>query len=233
MRRRPEPAELMDEPGQARAYAEADFSEPHDAFVTAFRARFPDYEPRRVLDLGCGPADVTVRFARAYPLSECLGIDGAPAMLKLGRKAVAAAGLEARITLAEGYLPGAAIPSQAFDTVLSNSLLHHLADPGALWTAARAAGAPGAAVLVMDLRRPATPEAAARLVDEYASDAPEVLRRDFHNSLYAAYTPAEVRAQLAAAGLDRHLEVTEISDRHWLAWGRLPDAGFANGPANG
>ena len=66
MKRIPEP-ELMDDPEQARAYALADFSEPHQAFIDHFARCFPRHRPRRVLDLGCGPADVTIRFARAYP----------------------------------------------------------------------------------------------------------------------------------------------------------------------
>jgi hypothetical protein len=49
----PEP-ELMTDPAQAQAYAEADFSAPHDAFVAHFAARFPDFKTGSVLDLGWG-----------------------------------------------------------------------------------------------------------------------------------------------------------------------------------
>ncbi len=41
MKRIPEP-ELMNSPEQARAYAEADFSEPHNMFVEKFAECFPD-----------------------------------------------------------------------------------------------------------------------------------------------------------------------------------------------
>ena len=70
MERIPEP-ELMDDPAQAYAYANADFSEPHQAFVERFTQCFPGHAPRRVLDLGCGAADITIRFARAY--ADCPG----------------------------------------------------------------------------------------------------------------------------------------------------------------
>ena len=49
----------------------------------------------------------------------------------------------------------------------------------------------------------------------YSRDEPEVLRRDFYNSLLAAYRPEEVREQLDRAGLKR-LRVEAVSDRHWL-----------------
>jgi len=104
--------------------------------------------------------------------------------------------------------------------VVSNSLLHHLHDPAGLWRMIRARGAAGAAVVVMDLMRPASESAARALVEAYAADEPEVLRRDFYNSLLAAFEPGEVRQQLAAAGLG-HFSVTEASDRHLVVRGRI------------
>ena len=44
----------MNDIAQAEAYAQTDFSEPHDAFVAHFRERFPDFKDGNVLDLGCG-----------------------------------------------------------------------------------------------------------------------------------------------------------------------------------
>lgn len=220
MRRIPEP-ELMDDDAQARAYAEADFSAPHDNFVALFREAFPGLKlTGPALDLGCGPADVLIRFARAFPGCRLDGVDGAAAMLRYGREAVARAGLAERVRLVEGYLPGAALPETAYDAIISNSLLHHLADPAVLWASVKRWGQFGAAVFVMDLRRPDSPEQAAAMVHQYAANEPDILRRDFHHSLRAAYRPDEVRAQLRAAGLNG-LEVREIGDRHLIVWGRL------------
>ena len=219
MERIPEP-ELMNEPAQALAYASADFSEPHDAFVARFRRCFPDFSGGALLDLGCGPADVTIRFAHAYPAARMVGVDGAAAMLALGRQAVAAAGLVGRIRLTEARLPTANLRGSRYDAVISNSLLHHLADPGVLWDTVRAAVAPEGVVFVMDLMRPPSREAAAQLAALHAADAPDVLRRDFFNSLLAAFRPDEVRSQLAAAGLPQ-IQVEVASDRHLIAYGRV------------
>lgn len=221
MDRIPEP-ELMNEEAQARAYAEADFAEPHDHFVALFGECFPGVDPAGwVLDLGCGPGDITLRFARAHPRCHIDGVDGAEAMLALGHEAVEAAGLIDRIRLVHGYLPGAQLPRRRYEAVISNSLLHHLADPHALWAAIIAHAGVRAPVFVMDLMRPASREAAAALADEYAAGEPEVLRRDFHHSLLAAYTPEEVEAQLAAAGLEG-LAVRPVSDRHLIVSGYAP-----------
>jgi predicted nucleotidyltransferase len=51
------------------------------------------------------------------------------------------------------------------------------------------------------------------LVHEYAGTEPEILQKDFKNSLKAAFTPEEVVLQLQDIGLDG-LKVTVVSDRH-------------------
>jgi SAM-dependent methyltransferase len=219
MQRVPEP-ELMDDPAQAEAYASADFSEPHDAFVAHFARLFPDFAAGRILDLGCGAADVTIRFARAYPSARLDGVDGAAAMLERGHGAVSRAGLGARVTLIERRLPDRGLASPIYDAVICNSLLHHLADPRVLWQTVAAVARLGAPVLVMDLMRPGSLEAAQALVERHAADAPALLRRDFQHSLCAAYRPDEVVAQLEVAEFSG-FAVEVVSDRHWIAWGRI------------
>lgn len=216
MHRIPEP-ELMTDADQVRAYAEGDFEQPHQRFVELLRQRLPRLAPSGfALDIGCGPGDITCRLARALPGWELHGIDGSAPMLALAREAAAREGLEGRLRFCECYLPDGTAPRAHYELLLSNSLLHHLADPLVLWHSIRRWSLPTSAVFVMDLLRPDTPGEVQRLVDEYAAGEPDVLRRDFHNSLLAAYRPDEVREQLLSAGL-RDLEVEVVSDRHWLA----------------
>jgi SAM-dependent methyltransferase len=220
MQRVPEP-ELMDGEAQARAYAEADFDEPNSRFLDLFATHFPGPLRGSVLDLGCGPADIPVRFARVHPECRVDAVDGSAAMLRHAARAVEGAGLAERVRLVHGVLPDPALPRGHYAAVISNSLLHHLARPEVLWQAVGDCAAPGAAVLVMDLSRPASEAAASALVDTHAADAPQVLRRDFFNSLCAAFRVEEVRAQLDAAGL-HGLIVAPVSDRHLAVHGRLP-----------
>lgn len=220
MDRVPEP-ELMDDPAQARAYAAADMAVPHEAFVAGFRTRFPRHQPQRVLDLGCGSGDITIRFARAYPEAQLLGIDAAPPMLDCAAAAIRDVGLEHRIRLQQGDLLAALNPQQTFDTVICNSVLHHLQRPENLWQALTRHVVPAAALWVMDLRRPPSLHAAAVLVEQYAAGDPELFRQDFYRSLCAAYTVAEVRTQLDACGL-QYLTVEAIGDRHLAVFGWAP-----------
>jgi SAM-dependent methyltransferase len=222
MQRVPEP-ELMDEVEQARAYAEADFTEPNERFVGLFAERHAGLREGTVLDLGCGPGDIVVRLASRHPALVVHGLDGSAAMLSHARERLrtAPAELAQRVRFVEGVLPGATLPLSGYDAVISNSLLHHLHDPRVFWDAVRQAGKPGAAVLVMDLHRPASEAAAQALVDQYAGGEPEVLRRDFVASLCAAFEPGEIRGHLVACGLGA-LQVETVSDRHVLVSGRLP-----------
>jgi len=211
----------MLDPAQARAYAAADFAEPHDRFVALLRARLPELPPRgTALDLGCGSGDVSLRFLRDFPHWSLDAVDGSPAMLALAREAAARAGVAARVLFAEVVLPAGAAPEPAYDLVFSNSLLHHLGRPAVLWEGVRRHAHRATCVFVMDLLRPASRDDAAALVDRYAAGEADVLRRDFFNSLLAAFRIDEIRAQLAAAGL-AHLRVEQASDRHVAVWGRV------------
>lgn len=221
MQRQPEP-ELMDDPAQAHAYAHADFTEPHNHFVELFRRTFPDLDVRgRVLDLGCGSADVTLRFARAYPHCVIDAVDGADAMLRHAQKLLTNAQMQSRVTLMLQRLPVTRLTEHSHDVIISNSLLHHLHQPLVLWDTVKAHAHAGTAIFVMDLLRPASPQAAADLVERYAGGEPEILKRDFYNSLLAAFRAGEVAAQLAQSGLDS-LEVRAVSDRHLVVSGIIP-----------
>jgi ubiquinone/menaquinone biosynthesis C-methylase UbiE len=219
MERTPEP-DLMNDTVQARAYAEADFSEPHSHCIELLQTSLPNLPKIGIaLDLGCGPGDISIRFARGFPSWKVDGLDGAKAMLNYGNTAVRQAGLSDRVRLVEAYLPGGTAPHDRYDLIFSNSLLHHLSDPATLWQSVRRWSKSGTQIFMMDLLRPDTLETATRLVHQYALNEPEILQRDFYNSLLAAYRIEEVQTQLQQAQLS-HLSIKPVSDRHFIAWGQ-------------
>ncbi len=214
--------ELMEGVAQALAYAHADFAEPNTAFVSEFLTRFGAATPASIIDLGCGPADICVRLAAALPDARLHALDGSAAMLECARRTLQTHPQVAdRVELLLGTIPLApgVVPRTRYDAVISNSLLHHLHEPAVLWQCIAELGAPGASVLVMDLRRPATAAAAAAIVEQYAGNEAAILKEDFYNSLLAAFTVEEVVAQLQQAGLPLRVEIS--SDRHLLVAGQL------------
>ena len=209
--------ELMDDPRQADAYAQADFEEENQGFVERFREYFPEFAQGTVLDLGCGPADIPIRFAKLYPDCRVIGIDASSPMIQLGERAVREAGLADRMTLRCARYEEVA-GARIADAAISNSLLHHLPNPLQFWQKLRQLVKPGAPVLVMDLLRPESLDAAQAIVDQYAADEPDILRRDFYNSLLAAFTEDEIGSQLARMNMTRLL-IDIPDDRHWVVGG--------------
>jgi len=211
----------MDDVEQARAYAEADFEAPHAHFTALLREDFPDLaQAGTALDLGCGPGDISFRFAAAWPGWRVDAVDGSEAMIALARARASDDSAGSRIRFVRAMLPAEAPPAEAYDLVFSNSLLHHLPDPQILWSSIRRYSRRGAGIFVMDLMRPESEPEVEALVERYADGEAEILRRDFRLSLFAAYRPDEVQDQLEASGMGA-IRVDVVSDRHWIARGRF------------
>ena len=71
----------------------------------------------------------------------------------------------------------------------------------------------------MDLLRPNSKAEAEKLVLQYATNEPAILKRDFYHSLLAAFTMQELKNQLNNASLK--LSLKQISDRHVFISGVL------------
>ena len=160
-----------------------------------------------------------IRFARAYPKVVIHGLDGSEAMLRQARKIMAAArDVNDRLEYIQGILPIASLPLEKYDVIISNSLLHQLHHPQVLWEAVNNFAQKDAPVFIMDLKRPSSAEEAVYYVETYSTNEPEILKRDFYNSLLAAFEVDEVKDQLRHANL-QYLSVKEVSDRHLLISG--------------
>lgn len=221
MKRTLEP-ELMEDEDQVKGYADADFEEPHSHFIKLFEEDFSDRVIEGyALDLGCGPGDITFRFAEAFPKCVVHGVDGSRTMLKYARNRLSRnTTMQKQISFFERMLPDLRFPKRYYDYLINNSLLHHLPDADVLWSVIKQVSTTDSGVFIMDLIRPENTWTAKRLVETYAANEPEVLQRDFYNSLLAAFTLEEISAQLADQQLD-YLTLKPVSDRHVTVSGRI------------
>lgn len=202
MQRMTEP-ELMIDPAQAKAYAEADFNKSHSNILLKFDQLFPDVEiDGAVLDLGCGPGDITFRFAYRFPEATFVGIDGSPAMLAFAEaRKQREPEVAPQLRFVESYIPSDTIPAGPYQAIVSGSFLHHLHDPQVMWDNVKRYSQPGTKVFISDLCRPRSQDIARQIVQENSGDEPQVLQDDYYYSLLAAFTPEEIEEQLRIAKL--------------------------------
>ena len=220
MRRITEP-EIMNDEEQVRAYAAADFEQPHSQFITLLGEKRPSLPATGyALDMGCGSGDITRRFARAYPGWTVDAIDGSEVMLDVARETAIKEAIDERLNFINVLLPEPPPVDCKYDLIFSNSVLHHLSNPALFWKSLVERSAEHSDVFVMDLIRPASRQEAEAMVQHYSAGEPDILRSDFYNSLLAAFEPEEIAEQLEQASL-AHLQREVVSDRHIIVWGSI------------
>ena len=204
--------EVMDTREEAEAYDAMD----HIAVNTAFVERVVELgaSAGHFLDLGTGPAQIPIFLAQRCPRIRITGIDLSVNMLTLGEQHVAEAGLADQIVLECVDAKDLPYPDQSFDGVVSNSIIHHVPDPMAAFREISRVIRPGGLILIRDLMRPDTPEAAQALVELYAADDTPYQKKLFYDSFLAALTIPEIEVMLAQTSLTDAIAV-QSSDRHW------------------
>lgn len=210
--------EIMDDEDQAIAYAQADFSDSNQLYVDMFVQAYGD-KLTHVIDLGCGPADVPVRLAKALPQLHIIAVDASEPMVRIAGNVVRENRLEDRIKIVKARIPGLVFTSAPFDAILSKDLLHHMPDPGLFWEEVIRLSKKGTVVFVMDLFRPKSKTTARRIVESVSADEDLLLKADFYHSLLAAFSIPEVKNQVKKAGLD--LDVGAVSGRHYVVKGYI------------
>jgi len=209
MQRTLEP-EVMDTAEEAEAYASMDHREANRAFVDRL---FELGAHGSMLDIGTGPGQILLAICERDPKATVLGVDLAERMLRVARRLRDASRHAHRIELRRADAKALDLAAGGFDTVLSNTILHHIPDPVPFLREAFRVLRPGGVLLIRDLLRPDSPEAANALVTQHASDATPEQRELFRASLHASLTQDELRSAARAAGLWR-FEITQDSDRH-------------------
>ena len=104
--------------GQAKAASDG---RAHN-LLSQLQARFPDFRPRRILDLGCGVGVHSQAIALAFPEAEYHGVDVAAGLLRFGHLIAEQRGLPIHFHQRDASRTG--FEAASFDLVLSNILFH-------------------------------------------------------------------------------------------------------------
>jgi SAM-dependent methyltransferase len=137
-------------------YALLDFNAPlSDERAARLVAGLGPLDGARVLDLGCGWAELLLRVLAHAPTASGHGIDGDAAALARGRRAAHERGLAERVRLDQGDLTDT---TDVADVVLSVASSHAWGDPADAPALLRMRVAPGGRLLLGDgfWRRPPT-----------------------------------------------------------------------------
>jgi len=205
--------EVMDTLEEATDYDEMDHSTVNQLFVDDLLAAAGD-DLGDVLDLGAGTAQIPVLLCQVCESCRVMAVDMSVNMLDLARYNVEVAGLIERLFLQQADAKELAFEDDLFDTVISNSIIHHIPQPLAALQEAVRVAKPGGRLFFRDLMRPESAEQVEHLVQTYAGEENDHQRQMFDDSLRAALRLEEMRELVASLGFEPD-SVQATSDRHW------------------
>ena len=205
--------EVMDTPWEAADYDAMDHAAVNWAFVTDL-IRFVPKLRGTALDVGTGTALIPIELARWVPGLTIVAVDAAASMLRIAAANIKTAELFDRIPTRLVNARELPFPDGEFPVVMSNSLVHHVAEPETVVAEIARVCRRGGVIFVRDLARPADLPTLNHLVETYAGTATVSQRKLFEQSLYAALTVEEVQSLVAAHGFAPS-SVAMTSDRHW------------------
>ena len=211
--------EVMESHQEAVDYDAMDHSEVNRIFVDDLLASGDTGQD--LLDLGTGTAQIPVILCQRLADCRVLAVDLAVQMLDLAVYNVEAAGLIEQIQLAHVDAKQMPFEDNMFDTVMSNSIVHHIPDPYDVMKETVRVLKPGGRFFFRDLLRPESDQQVEELVVAYAGEENEHQQKMFDDSLRAALSLEEIRQLVERLGFDPS-QVTATSDRHWT-WATCMD----------
>ena len=116
-------------------------------------SRVPVGPDDNVLDVATGTAAVAIELARRTGC-RVVGLDQSPEMLEIGRRRVAAAGLDDRIELVDGTADRLPFEDAAFDALTFTYLLRYVPDPGATMQELSRVLRPGGTIAMLEFGLP-------------------------------------------------------------------------------
>ena len=231
MERIPEP-ELMEKKEQVISYDEADFEEEEVNLINQInhyllRRDISLDEKDLIVDLGCGPGNMSEKLAIRWPNTEVVGIDGSKEM-------ILRAEYNKRISLNQRNLKNLHyICSDIKDIKLtnfffkreisllvSNSLIHHITYLEDFFKTIRNLSSQKTVNFHKDLKRPFNEKTAQKLKVQCSAKHNEILTNDYYASLRASYTFKELKNFILENDLSS-LEVFEDGDNYLTVYGNV------------
>ena len=231
MKRIPEP-ELMEKKEQVISYDEADFSEGEFNLINQInhyllKKNIFLNEKDLIVDLGCGPGNISEKLAIKWPNTEVIGIDGSKEMILRAEH-------NKKISINQRNLKNLRyicfnikdIKSNNFSIqkeitlLVSNSLIHHITHLEDFFKTIKSLSNSMTINFHKDLKRPLNEKSALKLKDKCSTKYNEILTNDYYASLRASYTLKELKDYTLENDLSS-LEVFEDGDNYLVLYGNV------------
>lgn len=167
------------------------------------------------LEVGPGPAFVSIEIARRAPGAQIIGLDISGKMIDIAQRNVEQAGLSERISLRQGDAARLPFADAEFDFVVSSASLHHWKEPARILNEIYRVLKPGKPALIFDVRRDASTEK----VDEFCRGiSSRFMRWGVRHSIREGYTPESMQHLLSQTrfGAAERIQLTDIGMSVWL-----------------
>ena len=229
MDRRAEP-ELMITKDQVDSYSEGDFSRSEIKFVQFIKNYLKKNNIQLtnddlIVDLGCGPGNISEKLSIEWPSTSVIGIDGSKEMIN---KANIRKNLQEKSLNNLSYLCrnikdiklAEISDKKQINLLVSNSLIHHIIDINEFFECIISLSGENTLNFHKDLIRPINEEYALELKAECASKYNQTLTNDYYASLQASYRADELRDLILVKNLV-HLDVLEEDNKYLILYGSV------------
>tara|TARA_Y100001978_G_scaffold113133_1_gene100916 strand:+ start:31 stop:720 length:690 start_codon:yes stop_codon:yes gene_type:complete len=229
MDRKAEP-ELMNTKDQVDSYSEADFSYEENKFIRFIRNTLKKNKINLnrsdlIVDLGCGPGNMSEKLSLEWPNVPVIGIDGSKEMILKAesRKNLHPKKLNNLIYLYKDIkdIKLTDISNKKKITLLiSNSLIHHLTHIDEFFECIISLSSKETLNFHKDLVRPLNEKSALKLKAECSLQYNEILTNDYYASLQASYRANELKDFILKKNLNQ-FEVLEEGKKYLILCGSV------------
>ncbi len=231
MERIPEP-ELMEEKEHVISYDEADFSEGEVNLINQInhyllRNNISLSKKDLIVDLGCGPGNISEKLAIKWPNTEVVGIDGSKEMiLRAEYKKNISTNHKKLKNLRYICCDIKDIKSINFllkkriSLLVSNSLIHHITTLEDFFNTIRSLSCNITVNFHKDLKRPLDEKSALELKAQCSTKYNEIVTNDYYASLRASYTFKELK-NFTLENYLSSLDVYEDGDKYLIVYGNV------------
>ena len=231
MERIPEP-ELMKKKEQVISYDEADFSEGEVNLINQInhyllRKNISLGEKDLIVDLGCGPGNISEKLAIKWPNTEVVGIDGSKEMIlraefnkEISNNQKNLKNLRYVCADIKDIKSTTFLLKKKISLLVSNSLIHHITRLEDFFNVIKSLSSNKTVNFHKDLKRPLDEKSALELKAQCSNEYNEILTNDYYASLKASYTFKELKNFTLENGLSC-LDVFEEGDKYLIVYGNV------------